>query len=213
MTTNGAANGHDAAGLVGIRAAARAVGVNPSTISRYLKDHPELNLGDGVLPKMDLAALRRHRAANLNPAMRGSHAGRLLGEGEVEETPAAGPIEAPPAATRSGETPNYARAKAMREETLAQRARVDLDEKRALLVPREEAEAAAYEIGALLQRDLLDLGAQLGERLAAMDDPREIAALMEAEYRRVLAALAASLRETAAAEELKAHPAAEVIPT
>ncbi len=42
---------------------------------------------------------------------------------------------------------------------------------------------------------------RLAGRLAAMDKPREIAALLESEYRRVLAALASSLRVDAAAEE------------
>lgn len=193
---------------IGIRAAARALGKNPATISRYVAANPALNHGSTGRPKVDLEELRRHRAANLNPSRIGSHAGRLLGEGD--QTPVA-TAELPPAATGAAGSPNYLHAKAVRETVLAQRARVDLDEKRGLLVPRREIEDAIYDAGAVLQRDLLGLGPQLAERIAAMSDPREIAALMEAAYRKVLATLAASLRTKAAAEE-EAHAAAEVVP-
>ena len=76
---------------------------------------------------------------------------------------------------------------------LAQRARLDLDERRRLLVPRAEVEDAVFEAGAVLQRDLLELEAQLAERLAGMSDPREIAALLEAEFRALLKRVAAAL--------------------
>ncbi len=167
MKTNGAATDP-----VGVRAAARAVGLNPSTVSRYLRDNPELNLGDEMHPRIDVAALRRHRADNTNPARRGSNAASA-----------------------------YSASRAKREAVLADRAQIDLDEKRGLLVPRVEIDAAIFEAGQVLQRDLLELGAQLSERLATMDQPREIAALLETELRRVLATLAASLRADAAAEE------------
>ncbi len=204
MTINGEANGNKTPDLLGVRAAARAVSLNPSTVSRYLKDHPQLNLGDEKHPKVDVAALRQHRAENVNAARSGSWAGRLLGEGEVE---------APPAATRSDAPPNYAHAKAVRETVLAQRARVDLDEKRGLLVPRAEVEDAVYDAGLMFQRDLLELGPQLAERLAAMTDPKKIAEVMQAEYRQVLATWASSLRADVAAEEVaKTAATGEVIP-
>ncbi len=192
-------NGGGGTALVGIRAAARALEINPSTVSRYLKDHPGLNLGDESLPKVDVDALRHHRAQHVHPALRGIKAAKALAAGGGEVTPAAGPIEAPPAATMAP-GPNYAHAKAVRETVLAQRARVDLDEKRGLLVPRAEVEAAVYDAGLLLQRDLLELGPQLADRIATMDDPREIVEVLETEHRRILAALAASLRANAAAE-------------
>ena len=175
---------------LGIRDAARRLGLAHTTVGRYFRANPELNRGSRGRPRVDLDELRRHRSANINPAMRGSRAGRLLGEGDPDPAVFA---EAPPAVTRASDSPNYARAKAMREETLAQRARIDLDEKKALLVPRAEVEAAAYEIGALLQRDLLELGAQLGERLSTMTEPHEIVALLEAEHRRILATMSAKL--------------------
>lgn len=196
-----------AAEIVGVRAAARSLDLNPSTVSRYLKDFPELNQGDEAGPKVDPEALRRHRLANINQARSGSHAGLLLDEG----APARGGEDLAPAgggdavvtkkAKKDAEAPSYAVAKAVRETVLAQRARIDLDEKRGLLVVRQEVEDAISEAGAVLQRELLELGSQLSDRLAAMDSPREIALLLEGEHRRVLAGLAATIRASALSDE------------
>ena len=195
--------------LLSVRGAALALKVNASTISRYLKDYPDLNLGSRTRPKIDVKVLRRHRAQHTNPSQqRGRHAVTAVGD---IEAPAAA-IEAPPAATKVADGPNYQMAKAVRETVLAQRARVDLDEKRGLLVPRREIEDAIFDAGAVFQRDLLEIGPQLAERLAAMSKPREIAALLETELRRVLATWASSLRakaESRQAEE-QARVAAQV---
>jgi len=91
-------NGTATAELIGIRAAARVLKVSPSTVSRYLKDHPDLNLGDELLPKVDVDALRRHRAQNVNPALRGIKAAKALAAGGGEVTPAAGGVNSPPPA-------------------------------------------------------------------------------------------------------------------
>ncbi len=186
---------------LGIREAARQLGLAHTTISRYIAANPVLNHGTAGRPKVDLNELRRHRAANLNPAPRGRLAAKLL-------------AEAPAAATGPANTPNYANSKAKREAVLADRAQVDLDEKRGLLVPRAEIEDAVFEAGAILQRDLLEIPAQLSERLGAMTDSREISALLEAALRRVLATMATALRGKAESEQAKekARATAEVIP-
>lgn len=180
--------------LLGVCAAAAALGCHASTISRYLKDFPDLNQGSKGRPKIDVDALRRHRQATTNPSQqRGRHAA-------VNALP---PVAAPATAKKPDASPNYAMAKAVRETVLAQRARVDLDEKRGLLVSRQEVEDAVYDAGALLQRDLLNLASQVSERLAAMTDKREIEALLETELRAVLAAMASSLRAGAETEQAK----------
>ena len=69
----------------------------------------------------------------------------------------------------------------------------------------------AHNAGKVLQQNLVDLAALLGEQLATMPDPREIVAMLENDYLRILAELAASLRADAAAEE-EDHASAEVIP-
>ncbi len=186
--------------LTGIRDAARQLGLAHTTIGRYVRAHPEVNRGSKDQPKVNVDALRRHRAENTNPVPRGRKATKAVAQAPKppDDTPVVGP--------------NYLIAKAVRETVLAQRARVDLDEKRGLLVPRQEFENSAYDAGTVLQRDLLELGAQLAERLAAMTDTRAIAALMETEHRRVLATLAASLRAKAESEhaEERARGAAQV---
>ena len=141
----------------------------------------------------DVDALRRHRAENTNPSQqRGRHAVTAAIAPEAPAPPA------PPAAT-APPGPNYQQARAVRETVLAQRARVDLDEKRGLLVPRAEVEDAVFEAGLLLQRNLLHLCSQVAERLASMSDARQITELLEAEHRGVLAQLAAALRAKAGA--------------
>ncbi len=74
------ATNHATSRTVGIREAARALDKSPSTIGRYLKDHPELNRGSERRPKVDLDELRRHREANVNPFLSGSSAGLLVGQ-------------------------------------------------------------------------------------------------------------------------------------
>ena len=186
-------NGTATAELIGVRAAARALKINPSTLSRYLKSHPGLDRGTVGQPMVDIEELRRHRAENVNPAVRGRKARKVLAEG----APPVAAAEAPPAATKAPDGPNYAVAKAVRETVLAQRARVDLDEKRGLLVPRAEIEDAVFEAGLLLQRNLLHLCSQVAERVASMSDARQITELLEAEHRKVLAQVAAALRAKA----------------
>ncbi|MCH8996703.1 MAG: hypothetical protein IID48_00365 [Proteobacteria bacterium] len=171
-------------GIVGIRAAAKVLKLNPSTISRYLQDYPSLNLGNDTRPKVDVAKLRRHRVENVNPARGGAQAGTLLGEGE----------DGKPKGSDTSAGAVLLRARASRATTRAQSERLDLDAKRGLLVPRAEVEAAVYEAGQAFQRELLELGPQLSERLAVMTVAREIAALLETELRQVLAKLAAALR-------------------
>ena len=56
-----------AAELLGVRAAARILKVNPSTVSRNLKDHIELTLGNETRPKVDAAALRSWEEPHRRP--------------------------------------------------------------------------------------------------------------------------------------------------
>lgn len=164
-----------AAELIGVCAAARDLGRHHSTVSRYLKDHPELNHGSETRPKVDVAALRRHRPENVNAARRGPYAGRLIGESDGSN----GANGCGHPDTKSADIPSYAASKAARESVLVYRARVDLDEKLGLLVSRDEVEAAAEEAGRLLQSQLLDLPPRLAEELVAKDNVREIQARLE----------------------------------
>ncbi len=183
------------ADLVGVRAAARALGLNASTVSRYLKDHPDLNLGSERRPMVNLEELRRHREENINAARSGSHAGRLLGEDNgvagANGADAANGRERP---TRNqAEAPSLATARAEREAALAERARIDLDEKLAGLLVRSEVEEAAREVVWVLRRELLELAPRLAEELAAMDNQRAIEVRAEFHFRALLKKYAAEL--------------------
>lgn len=163
-------------GIVGVRAAAKVLKLNPSTVSRYLQDHPALNLGNATRPKVDVEQLRRHRDENVDPARRGSHAGRVFGQ--IEDA------QKTPSADNAGRV--LLRARAARATTDAQSARVDLDIKKKLLVPLAEAERGIVDAGMVLQQSLLELGSHVADSLSLLDSPREIAALLEAEHRRTL---------------------------
>ena len=181
--------------VVGVRAAARALGLNASTVSRYLKDHPELNHGTATRPKIDVAELRRHREENINAARSGSHAGRLLGEDNgvagANGVDAANGWERP---TRNqAEAPSLATARAEREAALAERARLDLDEKLAGLLVRAEVLEAFEETLQVLRRQLSDLVPRLAEKLATVGNAKEAQALMETEFRGLLEKCAAEL--------------------
>ena len=176
--------------VIGVRAAARALGLNASTVSRYLKDHPDLNLGSETRPKVDVEELRRHRANNTNPAHRGSYAGRLVGEGNGFD---AAPGSAQPIPDHTGAPPAYAASKAARESALADRARVDLDEKLGALLSRDEVEEACEEVGRLFQRELLDLAPRLAEEMLNKDDLEEIQRRLEFHFRALLEKCATEL--------------------
>ena len=125
-------------GILGVRAAAKVLKINPSTVSRYLQDYPSLNLGNDTRPKVDVAALRRHRAENVDPARRGSHAGRLFGESESDQ---------PRAGAGPGAGAALLRTRVVREAIKAQADRIDLDVKKKLLVPLAEVEVGVVDAG------------------------------------------------------------------
>ena len=163
MTINDEANSNKTTDPIGVRGAARALGLSPSTVSRYLKSYPELDLGGEAQPMVDVDALRRHRAQNVHPAARGIKAARLLAAGGGEVTPA--PADLPLAAEYDRA---YDAAKAL------QRDFIDLAD---LLGRQLAAMTDPREIVALLrtdyQRILLDLVAALHTDAAAAEgEPR-----------------------------------------
>ena len=121
--------------------------------------------------------------------------GRLLGEDNgvagANGVDAANGWERP---TRNqAEAPSLATARAEREAALAERARLDLDEKLAGLLVRAEVLEAFEETLQVLRRQLSDLVPRLAEKLATVGNAKEAQALMETEFRGLLEKCAAEL--------------------
>ena len=183
--------------LVGVREAAKALNRNPSTISRYLKKHPELNHAPAgaARPKVDADEVRRHMADNVNGAMSGNHAGALF-DGDTAETDGAGRER------RSQGGVSYSKAKAARETILARRAQIDLDEKLGRLVPRDEMERAFFTCARQV-RQKIDLIETWAEPLAALvgADAQTIRGFFRERIRAFEAELAAALKSLPGEED------------
>ena len=149
------ATNHATNRTVGVREAARALGKSPSTISRYLKEFPDLNLGSRTRPKIDVDVLRRHREANVNPFRSGSSAGRVFGE--VDGT-ANGHADIPLADAYNAA---YNAGKVLQQ---------DLIDLAALLGVQLAATADPVEIVTLLNNDYLRILAELSASLRECTD-------------------------------------------
>lgn len=182
--------------LVGIREAARALGVSPSTISRYVSSHPELNRGTPEQPAVALEELRAHRAQNVNGLKSRSHAGELFDDGVQDrgETAARDTAGARPTTVPKGA---YSQAKAARETLAARKAQIELDQMLDRLLPRAEVDEGAAELAGVLQVGLMQLSIDLAEPLATMTEPTEISVLLDKSFRRLLLRLSTQLEGAA----------------
>jgi len=171
--------------------AARVLGINRSTITRYLRTYPELNRSgvDGKI-KLDLEEFRRHRDENVNRMKSGNHAGLLFDE-LPGETPAAADDEDDDEPADDG----------VQDETVAKlRARVEriklsrLEREEALAVgevtPAAEVEQAQGEALTKLRDALMTPDLDLCEKLAATSDAAEVATILRETNRAALTKLA-----------------------
>lgn len=163
---------------VGIREAARQLGIkgvqlNASTVSRFVKDHPELNHGTDKRPKIDIAEFMALREMEINPLMSDNHAGGVDAAGD----------NAIPATTSK---PNLATAKTVGEAAKAQMARLDLAERLGQVIETGMVEATIAEAGQALVQAMEGRNRRLGDELATMSDPRAIAARLKESDREVL---------------------------
>lgn len=101
----------------------------------------------------------------------------------VEPTSTAAP---PQIISSDGKQPDFHKARALREQSLAELSVIELRTKQGSLVEREAVEVSAYNAGRLLRDQLLRLSTQLSSEFAAMTDPWEIERHMTAELRRTL---------------------------
>jgi hypothetical protein len=164
------------ADVMTLTAAAREIGVAVSTLSRQVKAQKIPNRGTPERPMVSLSEARAARADNLNPLM--------------ARTPA------PAAAPRAGSIADeQRREKAARAELLE----LELAERRGELMAADEVRAAFGEAGRVIQAELMQISRDLADELAAMSDPRAIAARLEQAHRQALGSMARQVEALALA--------------
>lgn len=193
--------------IVSGSAAAKALGINRSTLTRYLKSYPELNRSrvDGRIA-VDLDELAKHRGENVNLLKSGNHAGRAFDE------PAPVPLlarEAPPEAAADDEEDGEGdEGGPLQDETVAKiRAKAEriklnrLEREEAVelgqLTPAEEVEQATGEALSKLRDALMSPDIDLCEKLAATSDPAEVTQALREANRKVLEKLAEAFENDA----------------
>ncbi|MFN4229832.1 hypothetical protein [Parvibaculum sp.] len=175
--------------------AAKELGINRSTLTRYLKTYPELNRskGEGSI-LVDLDELRRHRAENVNRMKSGNHAGRLYDEAPPPLLPPRTQVE------RDDEDDETTEA-SLQDETVAKiRARAEriklnrLEREEATetgqLTPAAEVEEATGNALVKLRDALMSPDLDLCEKLAATSDPAEVTQILRDANRKALEKLA-----------------------
>lgn len=179
--------------VLGIRDAADVIGVSHSTVSRYLKRYPDLNRGTAGRPLVDVDEYRLHRGENIHVPASGD-----------APTPAVPAVPADPAsasaADADADVPSYNKEKARREKANATTAELNLAERLGKVVPRDEVEATIFEAGQALRDAMERRSHELSERLAVMNDPAAIAALLEQEDRKLLKEFLENLQAAVADE-------------
>jgi len=183
------------ADLVGVRAAARELGLNASTISRNVKDGIIPNHGTEAEPLIDVDEARAARDFHLDPSKRGNAAGLMLGEGDED---AGGSGEIGGGETVSpGADPKLRQARTAREGYEAMMARLRYEQAAGLLIRRDEVERQLVDASRTVRDALQRLGAKLAPELAAISDPAEVQRLINEAHRSVLEGLANALSQQA----------------
>jgi len=147
--------------------AAAKLGINRSSLKRYLDTYPEL-MPDGKT--VDLEQVRKHRADN--PSV--IDAVRKVEERETSK---------PKPAALGGRTESKSRL----EDAKAISAELDLAERLGQLVDPGEMLDAVAEAANFLRENFSGVDPNLCERLASETDPRQIRVVIEAHYRKILA--------------------------
>lgn len=160
--------------LIGVREAAKRIGVAPSTISRQVGklyvDH-----GTPGKPLLDWAQVQQARRSELNPALQ---------RGAPAPAPAAPAAAAPAGQDEAPDTRGYWDKINARERAL--RAQADRMREFGELVERAAIEEIGFEVGRLLRDELKLLASDVASDIAGMTDPREIALFLEAKHRDLL---------------------------
>jgi hypothetical protein len=169
--------------------AARVLGLDKSTITRWVQSHPAL-LDDAGRVSVD--EMRRHRDTVINVKLQTRGAGD-----QASLVPSGRPAPRAPAAAPSIND-HRSRTEAARAET----AELDLAERLGRTLWREDVEKAVIDAAEVLQKLAGQLARDQAERLARIDDVRAMERALEDLMRALLTEGARALTEAADGEAL-----------
>ncbi len=148
-------------------AAARELGIDKSTLTRWVQKHPALVGDDGLV---DLAELREHRDAVANPKLQTRGGGASAQTGQIRG---------------SGATAvNDHRARG--EAAKAISAELDLADRLKLTLVRADVESQIAQAGEVLRRKAAEIAKERAEALARIENPRAMERALDEMMRRLL---------------------------
>jgi parvulin-like peptidyl-prolyl isomerase len=168
--------------------AARQLGVNRSTVTRWCNGHPAL-VDENDLVSVD--ELRAHREAVIDPRL------QTNGARPAPQQPAAG--SAPPAVGINDH-------KARHELARAQSAELDLAERLGMTIERRKVAAAVAEAAEMVRQAVAQAARDQAERLAAIEDAREMEHALMDLFAGAMEAGSAKLAELAAEDPAEGRP-------
>lgn len=170
--------------LVSLREYARRIGISHVSVIRAIRSGRISTVGGKIDPAVAdrewrentdpskplnrITGRPRHRRAANEPATPMDLIGGGIGAGDGDATAA-----------------GYARARAARELYLAQLAKIELDEKRRILVRADEVRLGAFSMARKARDQLIALPERVAAILAATQDPAEVQRILEEEIERV----------------------------
>lgn len=154
-------------------AAARELGLDKSTLTRWVQKHPALVDDDGLV---DITELRAHRDAVVNPKLQTR--GKAAAAQSTAKPTAKGPE------TGIASTMNDHRARG--EHAKAITAELDLADRLKMTLVRQDVEAQIATAGEVLKRKAAEIAKERAEALARIEDPRAMERELDEMMRRLL---------------------------
>lgn len=160
--------------------AARELGLDKATITRWCQKHPALLDEHGLV---SVEELREHRLTVVNPKLQT----RVAATAAAETTPAT--LSPEPAG------PSLNDHRTRKERVQADDAELDLAERLGLTLRRDDVERAIAEAGDVMRKTAAQMVRDRAERLSVVDDARAMERALEDMMRDLMAAISAALAE------------------